>query len=263
MIKNYKLAILSLFIMSLFISFSFASRLLFEGFESPFTTSQQTYGFLTTGGSPSAGGALDGGDSQVLSISNTVAHSGSQSLKWAQTPGTIGTAFNGGTYPEWEVKYAFLNGSVVTSGNLQNFTGATVLSAWLYWDCNTVSGNFSWTIQFGIADTTQNNDLGNWNENGTFSVLSMYHQWYYRQWPDVATGPANLSGVNLSAVKGVYCYSHAGDYGNETAASGTITVYIDDVYMEGPTASVPEWSLYDTTPTPNANVNLNEAVFKE
>ena len=218
--KNVSLSIVSIVcIFVLMASVCYADQVLFNGFESP------PYSSLTIVINGTQAGATTWVD-----IDTTMANSGSNSLMW------VNQATNGfgSDFFTWNIDY----------GSGQNFTGGTTLSAWQYWDYNTTGSTFWWTIQFGLRDTTVgNHDLGNWNEGPP--GYPPYHTWYKRTWPctnagstSYQSGTLTSAGVDLSAVDRLYCYSHPNDYGGLTTASGTITIWIDDVTIEGPVVPV-------------------------
>ena len=208
-----KMTVLSISILCIFglvANFAFADRVLFNGFESPLSG-------LTTivyNG---------GGSSQIVALDTTYAYAGSQSLMWRH----VGP-WTGSTFMEWDIDYP----------SIQNWTGATCISVWQFWDFETTGSSWGWTIQFGIRDTTSgSHDLGNWQESSTGAYAPdwhPYHTWYKRNWPS-PTGPADLSGIDLSAVDRLYCYDHPGDFGDSTTADGSLTIWIDDIMIEGPT----------------------------
>jgi hypothetical protein len=221
--------IISVFcVLGLMGSFAFANLLLFNGFEPPYTASTNSiHTFSQYINTPAVGA------SQLVTIDSTTGYNSSHALKWVQQAPSTGSW--GNTYNVWQDDYSTQTSAPYS--NVQNFSGATVLSAWMFWALDTVGAGPNWTIQFWIRDTAQRTDLGNWNENDDTTAI-YYNTWYYRQWPS-PTGPSNLSGILLNQVIEVGCYTHPNDFANWTTANGSITVWIDDVEMEGPTIGSP------------------------
>lgn len=154
-----------------------------------------------------------GGDalgSQVHSVTTAVSHSGSQSLVWEYTLGATAAS----NWPTIEMQVPSV---------LSNWTGATGLSAWMYFDLT--GTKYNWTLEPAIMHPYPTGDtLGNWNSDpgGVPAATWTNHVW-------------DLSSISsISSVSHLRMNYHAGD-GWEALAQpgGVIRIMLDDLEVLG------------------------------
>ncbi|MFB3895281.1 MAG: hypothetical protein ACE14V_03160 [bacterium] len=166
--------------------------------------------FNGEGANPVTNSWINGGEgSQTTSIDSAIKLSGNSSIKWRYTL-PVDPA---GDYPTIEMAIPV---------NKQNWTGATTLGMWMYFDLTGTKTD--WTIQPVLAHPYPTVDeMGNWNTGGTGITNNT---WTWHEW-------VIPSGWSISNVSHMRIYYSANDGWAAIARSGNVDLYFDDIAVQG------------------------------